>query len=88
MLKNEYKWPLWQVGQNLYKKLKKAQTKNPTKVWEMMQARKAKHVINMTTATIHKKDCRVLTRTKDACKIGAYLVKPAAAGLKHCKVCM
>ena len=88
MRKHAYKCPLWQVGMRLYKKLDKAQKENPAEVWNMMKARKASHVINMTTATAHKKGCRVLKRTTGTCKIDAYLVNPNKTGLKVCKVCM
>jgi hypothetical protein len=84
MRKNEYKGPLWQVGMKLYKDL----DRDRSMVTETINARDAKHVINMTTATIHKKDCRVLARTNNKCKIGAFLANPDKTGLKQCGVCM
>jgi len=88
MIEKNYNLPFVQVGKNLYKQMSKLKQEDPAALRHLCGTKEAGHVINMTTKTIHKKGCRVLDRTNDKCKIGAYLVNPDTAGLKHCGVCM
>jgi hypothetical protein len=84
MNKMGFKYPIFQVGRRGYSRLDRNRDDVPAKI----NAKTAKHVINLKTGVIHKKGCPVLNRAKDASKVGAYLVNPAATGLKTCKVCM
>jgi hypothetical protein len=77
-----YKYPIFQIGQRVYSRLEKQRGG----VYEKVEAKNAKHVVNLTTGTLHKKGCPALKKAKN--KVGAYIVNPAATGLKTCKVCM
>ena len=77
------KFPVFQVGQKLYKEC----DKDHSKAMEIAKNKKRHFVINMTTKTVHKKGCDVLKRVKKECLIGAYLVRPKDTGLKMCKTC-
>jgi len=76
-------WPIFQIGQRSYRRLDKTREN----IRETLDARNAKHIINLSTETVHKKECQVLKRTTNACKLGAYLINIPATGLKICKVC-
>lgn len=84
MRKRNYKCPIFQIGQRVYSRIDRVRDDVPNTV----NTKNAKHVVNLATGVMHKKDCSVVSRIKADCKVGAYLVNPAATGLKPCKVCM
>jgi hypothetical protein len=88
LIKNDVNLPIIQVGVNRFKSLIDLSKKDRDAFYRACGELNAKYVINKTTATIHSKYCHVLKYTKRECLIGAYLVDPDAAGLKHCKICM
>lgn len=83
MKKRGVKYPIFQVGQKLYKQC----DKDRSKAMDIARNKKRHFVINMTTKTIHKEGCTVLDRSNKECLVGAYLVRPKDAGLKMCKSC-
>jgi len=84
MRRRDVSGTLTQVGKSLYSKLDKDRGRAP----EVEKKRAHKYIINRTTETIHKKDCRTLRRVKPGCKISAALVNISATGLKTCGICM
>jgi len=84
MLKQGSKYPIFQVGQKLYEQCDKDRSKAMT----ITRNKKRHFVINMSTKMIHRKGCEIAKRTKKACLIGAYLVRPKDTGLAMCKKCM
>jgi hypothetical protein len=84
MNKQGSRYSIFQVGQKLYTKY----DKDRTKAVEISNSRKRKHIIVITTKTIHKQGCHKLKRYKSENLIQAYLVRPKKAGLKLAHCCM
>lgn len=83
MLKLGYAHPIVQVGQKLYEQC----NQHFDKAAEVIQNKKRRFAINMTTGMIHRENCPIVKRINPSCLIGAYLVRPKEAGLKMCKHC-
>ncbi len=81
MVKKGYKFPIFQVGQKLYKRLEK----DRTKVTPFMENRKRMYTVNLKSKIIHRKSCRYADK---GIFVNAYLVRPKNTGLKICKTCM
>jgi len=84
MRKRNIKYPIFQVGQKLYKRCEK----DRGKASEIAGNKKRHYAINMTTRMIHRENCEIIKRSNPDCIIGAYLVRPKDTGLKMCKHCM
>jgi hypothetical protein len=85
MRSQKVNYPIFQVGQDCYKKCDADRSLAMKKV---AKGKNRRFAINMATETLHREGCKVLKRTKKSSLIGAYLVKPKDTGLKSCKHCM
>jgi hypothetical protein len=61
---------------------------NRDEVIRLILDSRPKHVINMTTLTVHHKNCPILDRVKNECKIKAELHNVKRTGLHSCKHCL
>ena len=80
MRKHNYTFPLFQVGQKLYKHLEA----NPEDTPQLVENKTKMFSINLSTGMIHKRTCS--RQGKKVIK--AYLVRPRDTGLPLCRSCM
>ena len=84
IVKRGYNFPVFQVGQKLYERLNKDQSR----VTPYINSKKRLFIINKKTLSLHKVGCVHAGRSKKEGIVGAYLVRPKDTGLKSCKTCM
>lgn len=80
MKKRDYRFPLYQVGVGLYKKLEADQIQVPATI----RSKTAKYAITLRDAVLHKAVCKKVTEENS---VPAYLVRPSRSGLRMCS-CM
>ena len=80
MKKRDFTCDLFQVGQELYKRMEANQADIP----QLVENKNRMFTINMNTGMVHKSTCS----RKGKKTISAYLVRPQNAGLPLCRSCM
>ena len=80
MKKRNYRFPLYQVGIGLYKKLKSELGNVP----DTIKSKTAKYAITLSDAKLHKAGCKKVNADNS---VPAYLVRPSRSGLRTC-TCM
>ena len=84
MEKEGYNFRIIQVGQKLHRRL----DTNRNEVPDTAHRRTDKYDVNITTRTLHKKDCRVTKQKDIKSLVDASIVNVHSTGLNLCKVCM
>lgn len=84
MKKRGVVYPIFQVGQKLYKRC----DKDRRKAMEIARNKKRRYVIDMASGTLHKKGCSDIKSVKSENLIDAYLVRPKDTGLVKCVCCL
>jgi len=80
MKKQGISYPIIQVGQKLYKRMKD----DNSCVGQIVGSKARKFLVNMSTGMVHKNGCAKQGKKT----VEAYLVRPKDAGLPLCSLCM
>jgi len=83
MKKQGVNHPILQVGQKLYRQCEK----DHSIAVGLVQSKESRYTINMSTRTVHKKDCCAVKCSKSENLVNAYIVRLKNTGLILCGRC-